>query len=256
MLTEIVVSLNLFLLVFARLGAMIFPSPVFGRKNVPMRIRAGLVLALTLLLVPVLNVGAVSALSGFDMVEGLVREILLGLIVGFVFQIFFFMIFVAGDMLDTVFGLAMGKVMDPGGGVQVSVLGQFLNVFFFLYFFATGSHRLMIKLFAYSFELIPAGAAAVSMEKAGPFVLALFHSVFVLAIRLTLPFVAAEFVLEAAMGVLMKLIPQIHIFVINLQVKIIAGILLMMLFAVPMGQFIDRYIGTLFEDVQKLLLQL
>ena len=92
-------------------------------------------------------------------------------------QIFFFMIFVAGDMLDTVFGLAMGKVMDPGGGVQVSVLGQFLNVFFFLYFFATGSHRLMIKLFAYSFELIPAGAAAVSMEKAGPFVLALFHSV-------------------------------------------------------------------------------
>lgn len=40
------------------------------------------------------------------------------------------MIFVAGDMLDTVFGLAMGKVMDPGGGVQVSVLGQFLNVFF------------------------------------------------------------------------------------------------------------------------------
>lgn len=114
----------------------------------------------------------------------------------------------------------------------------------------------MIKLFAYSFELIPAGAAAVSMEKAGPFVLALFHSVFVLAIRLTLPFVAAEFVLEAAMGVLMKLIPQIHIFVINLQVKIIAGILLMMLFAVPMGQFIDRYIGTLFEDVQKLLLQL
>lgn len=116
MLTEIVVSLNLFLLVFARLGAMIFPSPVFGRKNVPMRIRAGLVLALTLLLVPVLNVGAVSALSGFDMVEGLVREILLGLIVGFVFQIFFFMIFVAGDMLDTVFGLAMGKVMDPGGG--------------------------------------------------------------------------------------------------------------------------------------------
>ena len=78
MLTEIVVSLNLFLLVFARLGAMIFPSPVFGRKNVPMRIRAGLVLALTLLLVPVLNAGAVSALSGFDMVEGLVREILLG----------------------------------------------------------------------------------------------------------------------------------------------------------------------------------
>ena len=47
-----------------------------------------------------------------------------------------------------------------------------------------------------------------------------------------------------------------HLFVINLQVKIIAGILLMMLFAVPMGQFIDRYIGTLFEDVQKLLLQL
>lgn len=95
-------------------------------------VRTGLVLALSLLIAPGVRSGAgqVMAFSTFDMVESLIREVILGLVIGCVFHIFFYMLYVAGDFLDTVFGLAMGKVMDPAGGVQTSILGQFVNVFF------------------------------------------------------------------------------------------------------------------------------
>ena len=163
------------------------------------------------------------------------------------------MLYVAGDLMDTVFGLSMAKVMDPVSSVQASTWGQMLNMLFVLYFFATGSHLVMIKLFAYSYEVVPVGAYMILLPRVTAYLLTLFHSVFILAAKLALPFAAAEFILEAAMGILMKLIPQIHVFVINLQTKIAAGILLMMLFAQPLGEFIDRYVVSLMEDMQKVL---
>lgn len=218
---------DVFLLVFARMAALVFINPVFSRKGVPSMVKTGLVLALSILILPVAAEGSVAgpaavnvrtvidAYNTFEMVEALLREVITGLVIGSVFQLFFYMLYVAGDLLDTVFGLAMGKVMDPVNGIQTSILGQFVNVFFFLYFFATGCHLLMIKIFAYTYEVIPVGAASFVTEGIAWHMVGLFGNAFLMVIKLALPFVAAEFVLEVTMGVLMKLIPQIHVFVIN-----------------------------------------
>ncbi|WP_343248382.1 flagellar biosynthetic protein FliR [Diplocloster hominis] len=244
---------DVFLLVFARMGGAILSNPMFTKRNVPMRVRVGLVLALSLLIAPGLDGGVVSGFHTLEMAMALMKEVVLGLCMGLILQIFFYMIFVAGDLLDTVFGLSMGKVMDPVNGVSASIFGQLLNVCFFLYIFATGTHLLLIRVYAYSFEMIPVGTYTLVVSEISGFLLTLFQSAFVMVIKLALPFVAAEFIIEAAMGVLMKLIPQIHVFVINLQVKILAGMLLMMLFAQPVGNFIDRYIAAMFDEVQRLL---
>ena len=245
--------LDVFLLVFVRMGALLFMNPVFSRKNVPMMARAGLVFSVSLLLAPLQDGSAVSSLGPLDFVLAMIRELGLGLLMGMVFQIYYYMLYVAGDLRDTVFGLSMAKVMDPVSSVQASIWGQMLNMLFVLYFFATGSHLLMIRLFAYSYEAVPVGAYSFLLPRVVSYLLTLFHSAFILAAKLALPFAAAEFVVEAAMGILMKLIPQIHVFVINLQTKIMAGILLMILFAQPMGEFIDRYVVSLMDEMQKVL---
>ncbi len=247
---------SVFLLVFARMAGMILVNPVFARKGIPNMLKIGLVLSLSILILPsaVSHAAQVEAFTDFQMAEALIREVILGLVTGFIFQLFFYMLYVAGDMLDTAFGLSMGKVMDPVNGIQISIFGQFINVFFFLYFFATGCHLAVIRLFAYSYELIPAGAAPVI----GPVILSwlihLFGTVFLIVIKLILPFLAAEFILEATMGVLMKLIPQIHVFVINIQSKILLGILLMVAFAYPVGAFFDDYIARLMAELQNVLM--
>ena len=71
--------------------------------------------------------------------------------------------------------------------------------------------------------------------------------------NLALPFVAAEFVIEVAMGILMKLIPQMHVFVINIQLKILVGIFLLLAFAQPIGDFMDRYMEAMLHSVETLL---
>ncbi|WP_368295718.1 flagellar biosynthetic protein FliR [Enterocloster citroniae] len=249
---------DVFLLVFARMGGMVFINPVFSRKGVPFMVRTGLVLALSMLIAPAARSGAAGMISfsTFDMAEALIREVALGVGIGYIFQIFFYMLYVAGDLLDTAFGLAMGKVMDPMNGVQTAILGQFVNVFFFLYFFATGCHLLTVKLFAYTYEVIPVGAGDFFAGKVIWYITSLFATVFLMAVKLALPFVAAEFVLEMTMGVLMKLIPQIHVFVINIQCKILLGMLLMILFAHPVGAFLDGYIDTMMREVRNVIMMM
>ncbi len=244
---------DVFLLVFARMGGMILANPLLSRKNVPIRVRVGLVLALSLLLAPIVDGGAIKSFQEIEMMMALFKETVLGVCFGLVFQIFYYMIFVAGDLMDTVFGLSMSKVFDPINGLQVSVMGQMLEIVFTLYFFAAGSHLIMIKIFAYSFEMIPPGAYTLLTDEISGFLLTLFNSALLLILKMSLPFIVAEFVVEAAMGILMKLIPQIHVFVINMQCKIMAGILLMFLFVQPLGDFIDKYIGSILDNIQKLL---
>lgn len=77
-----------------------------------------------------------------------------------------------------------------------------------------------------------------------------------MALRLTLPFIAAEFVLELSMGVLMKLIPQIHVFVINIQFKLLLGILLLLAFSSPIASFVDNYMRIMWENLQRAFLAL
>jgi len=253
---DVLQNFDIFLLVLARMAGMVLVNPVFGRKGLPMMVRMGLVLSLSLFVLPAaeLQAVAVSGFTTFGMAEAIIKEVMMGLAIGYVFQMFFSMLYVAGDVLDTLFGFSMGKVMDPISGIQSSVFAQFINVFFFLYFFATGSHLLMVKIFAYTYEVVPVGVTGFVSNALLSYLINLFGSVFGMVIRLTLPFAAAEFVLEVTMGVLMKLIPQIQVFVINIQAKILLGLLLMMLFAYPVGAFLDTYISSMMTEVQTVMM--
>jgi len=166
-----------------------------------------------------------------------------------VFQIYYYLLFFAGDLMDTHFGMSMAKVFDPGSSIQMSVSSTFLNILLMLYLFVTDSHLLMIRIFADSFQVLPAGTFTFSQDSA-KFFINLFLSTFSLAIRLVLPFMAAEFVLELSMGVLMKLIPQIHIFVINIQFKMLLGLILLLAFAGPVASFVDNYMLLMLQNLQ------
>lgn len=245
-------NLSVSALVFARLAGMIGMNPVFSRRNVPFSVRTGLILLMTVLLAPNAAVSETMRGGWLGLAEGLFKELLIGFACGYVFQFFYYMLFFVGDLMDIQFGLSMAKVFDPGSHIQMSLSSNFLNFLFILYLFVTDSHLLMIQIFATSFKIIPAGGMAVSTEiwsaMAG-----LFAMVFSLGVRLALPFIAVEFILEASMGVLMKLIPQIHVFVINIQLKVLMGIFLLLSFAGPISGFVDNYMRIMFEYMERAL---
>lgn len=248
-------QLELMSLVFVRLSGLVLFNPLFARRNVPARVRMGFVLALTFLLYPGVDPAPIAGITEIEMIFAMFREIIVGACCNFVFILFYYLLYFAGDLMDMQFGLSMAKVFDPATSVQASVSGNLLTLMFLMYILATDSHLLMLRIFASSWQIVPVGAAGLSGDIAG-FMLELFISVFQMAIQLTLPFVAAEFVLELSMGVLMKLIPQIHVFVINIQFKMLLGMFLLLTLAAPISNFLDRYTAVLFRNMENALFAL
>lgn len=206
----------------------------------------------SLLLAP--NVAVVSpAVDGVDMIISIAKEIMVGITLSYIFAIYYYMLQFSADMMDLQFGLSMAKAMDPQTQIQTGISGNLLTIVFMLYFFATNSHLVLLQVAAYSFIVVPAGGEGILIPNMAGFVMEIFSSIFSLALRLCLPYLITGFILEISMGILMKLIPQIHIFVIHMQAKIILGVVLLMLLASPLATFIDNYIMSALKHMQDAL---
>ena len=116
------------LLVFARIGGLLGMNPLFARRNVPGVIRAGLTFLLTALIAPGVIVTGLSANNSLELAVGMLKELFLGFACGYVFQIYYYLLFFAGDLMDTHFGMSMAKVFDPGSSIQMSVSSTLLNI--------------------------------------------------------------------------------------------------------------------------------
>ena len=244
--------INIFILVFARIGGMIFFNPLLSRRGVPGQMRVALVLGMTFLLVPLLQTGAVAGLSGFPLIFALAAELFAGLCFGLLFQFYYFMLFFIGVVIDMGFGLSMAKAFDPGTSMQVSLSGNFFQLMFSVFFFLANCHLIFIRLIFSTYDLVGIGGFTFGADIAS-FIVAQFVAAFGLIMSLALPFIATAFTLEISMGILMKLIPQISIFTIHFQLKVLMGMSLLFLFAVPTSNFIQNYINEIFIQMQNLL---
>lgn len=242
---------RIYILVFVRFAGVVAFNPIFARRQIPTQLRAAIPFGAALLLAPGLDVPAELSVEGFEFVLAIFRELTVGLMFGFVVIVFYYMLMTAGDIMDTQFGLAMAKTLDPGSNIQTAFTGQLLNIVMLAYFFITNSHLVLIHIAASSYELLPIGAPNLNLEAAPDFAFVLFSDTFSLALRLTFPFVAAELILEVALGILMKLIPQIHVFVVNMQLKIILAVLMLFLLASPICVFIDNYLIKMMNAIQE-----
>lgn len=245
-------GLNIYLLVFARMSGFIFFNPLLSRKNIPSRVRAGIVLVLTMIIAPLLPMSDLNY-DSFDMLFAIFKELFMGFICGFVYQIFYYLLLFVGDWMDTEFGMSMAKVFDPATNIQISLSGNLLTILFVLYILATDSHLVMIQIFALSFKIVPLGSINLSPE-AFQFALQLFIDVFSLALRLVLPFTIVEFSLQIVLGIMMKLVPQIHVFVINFQLKQCLGLAMLFLMGPVIATFLNNYIVIMLENINRALL--
>lgn len=253
MISIILDNLYVYILVFVRIGGIIAFNPLISRSNIPRIARVGLILLSSICIAPTAIMPADFHTDTISLILSIGRELFVGFILAYVFNVFYYMLFVAGDLLDMQFGFSMAKVMDPGTNVQSAITGNLLNMLFIGYVFATNTHLLLIRLAVYSYDIIPVGAGTIVIDSLPEFVFEMFTTAFMLAMRLTFPFIAVELIVELCLGIMMKLIPQIHVFVINMQLKIIISIVMLFLLAEPIAGFMDNYITIMFNYMQNVL---
>lgn len=148
---------------FVRISAMMLAAPVFGARTTPIRIRIFLAVAISLVATPLLPpVPAVDPIS-FAAAGILAQQVLIGLAMGFIVQMVFQSLVVAGEAIANTMGLGFARMVDPANGVQVPVISQFFIVMATLLFVILNGHLLLIQLVIHSFEIIPVSSSGLSL---------------------------------------------------------------------------------------------
>lgn len=232
------------LLVFARILGIFAFNPVLSRRNVPTIVKIGTSIVITYIVILVVQPEPVDTgtQAGVYLMM-LLRESAIGLIIGFITDLFFYSVQVAGEVMDMQSGLGMAKVFDPETNVQMSIMGSFISFMMYLFFFATNCHLSYIQVFVMSYDILPIGGGGFNPDL-GYNIAAYFSVLLAMVIKLAMPIIAAGFILEFCMGVLMKSVPQIQIMVVNIQMKVAFGFLMLFLTAIPLADFIDNYLDT------------
>lgn len=244
-----------YLLVFCRMAGVVLFNPLFARRNLPVQFSMALCLGLSVLVAPGVMVTMGPMDQPYTLISAIGAELLVGFVWGLVFQSFYYLLFMAGDIIDMGLGLSMAKMFDRNTNIQMSLSGTLFNLLFALYIFATNSHLILIRMAVASYGIVGMGGAILDLQISG-FIIEMFIQLITLVIRLCLPFIAATFTVEITIGLLMKLVPQINIFSIHFQVKVIMGLLLLFIFVTPVSNFIDNYIGIMFQQMEMALLML
>jgi type III secretion protein SpaR/YscT/HrcT len=220
--------LVLFAAILARLAPLVFVAPFFGGKLIPVTVRAALALALAVVMLPAISSGLAplqSASTGY-LTAVLVKEVLIGFALGFLLALVFYGIQAAGWLADTARGASMSEVMVPQSGVRSSAIGSLLFQLAIVLFFALGGHRIVVLAIARTYEVLPIGAFPPGRGLAAFAIFCgrLTGELFVIALSLAAPIVAAIFVADLSLGWINRFSPQLNVFFLAMPLKAALGI--------------------------------
>jgi flagellar biosynthetic protein FliR len=200
-----------FLLVFFRVGAMVAVAPILGHRSVPVSHRAGLAVLLALLLTPVVGRAPVAADDGLGLILAIAGEILVGIAIGAVATLVLAAVQVGGELVGFQMGLGMGAVYDPALGGQATVFTKFQEMLALLLFLAVDGHHMLLAAVGGSFQRVSPGVALAAQPLAAGMA-ALGAKVVRAGLELSAPLVGVLFVVNAVLGLLARVSPQMHVF--------------------------------------------
>jgi len=219
-----------FLLVFIRVTGLFVVSPVFGRQNIPAYYKIGFSFFMAIILsysIPVPDLGSYNSIFAFILLAA--KEFLIGLVLGYISYLIITAIYLAGQMIDTHIGFGMVSVFDPVSNIQIPVTADFYFILAMLVFLTIDGHHLLIYTLSESFSRLPVGSMTVIEKPLLDSIVRLFGSVFVISFKIAAPVTAAILVVDVALGVIAKAVPQVNVFIVGLPIKILIGLLVILL---------------------------
>ena len=215
-----------FMLVFARIGAMVMLLPGLGESNIPVRIKLAIALLLTLIILPLHRAAYhVDMQSMTPLMVLMVHEIVIGVVLGATARVTLAALQVAGSVIAQQMGLGFVTAVDPTQGQQGLLIGNFLTLLGITLLFATDSHHLVIAALNDSYaifspgETMPSGDVAALATRA-------FAAAFKIGMQLSAPFLVFGLVFNIGLGVLARLMPQMQVYFVGVPLSILAGFLI------------------------------
>ena len=231
---------------------MVMIAPVFGARGVPALVRLGLAASVTVVVFPLIHVQAPEIPSEmFPYIAIIIKEVLIGLTIGFIINLITAIMQGAGQLIDFQAGFIMGNTVDPINGLQTPMTGRFLTVLATLLLLATDSHHYIIAALVKSYDYIPIDTAGISYGVI--FFIDITAKVLALSLQISLPVYGALFLVDIGVGLLTKTVPQLNIFSVIFEMKIIFGMILLFLMIPFFGESVSRVFDIIMQWTFELL---
>lgn len=222
-------DLEYYLLILVRITSFVYVAPFFSMSNVPRRVKVAFSIFLAYLIYSVVDRNEVvyNTLLGYAVV--VMKEALTGFLIGWGAQICTTVTSFAGSIADMEIGISMVSLMDPATKQQATFTGVFYQYMFTLFLIITGMYQYLLRALADSFTLIPINGAIFKSESLLASVIMFMGDYIAIGFRIILPIFCTMILLNAVLGVLAKVSPQLNMFAVGIQFKVLLGLVILLL---------------------------
>jgi flagellar biosynthetic protein FliR len=234
-----------------RVGGLLTFAPFFGDRAIPNRVKAGLLIVLTALLLPVEPLQAV--LSGpVDWVRMGLGELLVGLLMGLSLQVVFEGMQFAGQLCGIQLGLSLATLFDPQSNADSAAMPVFFNLVTLLMFLQFNAHHWLLRALDRSFAYLPVGSAVASQLLTAE-VIRVMGALFILGIQIAAPVLLATMMMDLILGFLSKASPQLPALLLGIPIKNLTGYALLIGATGLWPGILERRFATAIGTAERLL---
>lgn len=217
---------DFFLLVLVRVTGFVYTAPFFSMKYIPMKVKVGISCFLTIILFATLPYQTFDYASNYEYIFLIAKEAIIGMIIGFFANIGYYILSLAGHMIDTEIGFSMVSTLDTVTNIQVTITSNLYTYLIMLMMMVTNLHHYFIKAFVDSYQIVPLGEGSINPNLYEVMV-SFLANYFVIGFRIVLPVFGAILIVNVTLGVLAKVAPQMNMFVIGMQLKVFVGLIIL-----------------------------
>lgn len=219
-----------FLMILVRVASFVFIAPFFGMNNTPARVKIGLSVFLALILYQVILPKEVLEYSGvIEFAIIVLKEGITGLLIGFAANICNSIIVFSGKVIDMEIGLAMANIYDPTTKAQSGLTGTMYNYFIMMLLIATDMHHYILRALVDTYQIIPINGAVFDWQHLMGSMTMFVTDLMVIGFRIVLPVFACSMILSCILGIMAKVAPQMNMFAVGMQIKVLLGLGIMFL---------------------------
>lgn len=243
-------NLEFFLLIVVRIASFVYVAPFFSQRGIPNQVKIGFSIFFAALLygvIPDKTIPVYSTIWGYAVL--VLREALVGLLLGFSAVICTSVVLFAGRIIDMETGLSMANLMDPTTNTSESLTGVIFQYIITLMLILTGMYEYIIRAVAEAYELVPVGGAVFDSEKLLLSIVKFLTDYMSIGFRICLPMFAVMLLLNAVLGIMTKVAPQVNMFAVGMQMKVLVGIVTLFLMVGMLPLISDM----VFTEVRKMM---
>ncbi len=237
--------------IFVRLAAIMMVIPFYGQQIIPLQVKLGLALLLTIIVSPIINGQnmTLEVISLLDFGLGIARNVIVGLSIGFIPLLLFAGVRLGGELIGIQIGFEISTVLDPLSQIRISLIAQFEYLLAILVFISINGHLYLLEGIVKSFQIVPLTGSLLP-NRFGESLVVLSRDMFVIGLKIAAPVLVTIMLTNVGLGILGRTMPQMNIFLVGFPLQIGVG-LITLGFTIPL--FVYFFEKLFYEFFQKWL---